>query len=148
MPWGTYVQIRSQLQAASRTLPTSEQLQLGGESSVRGYPQGDYLADNGWDLNMEWYSPSYFIPPSWKISDISLRSAIEPFVFYDMGGGKLIVVNSGETREQFLSGVGAGFKIQIRKNMYLKAEWAVPTGDKPIHGTGPSTFDESFQAST
>jgi len=148
MPWGSYLVIRSQFQAASHTLPTSEQLQLGGESSVRGYPEGDYLADIGADLDTDWYFPSYFIPSSMQFFGTSLRNDIEPFVFYDMGGGKLIKANSGERRDQYLSGVGAGIRIRIKGNMYLKLEWAYPTGDKPIRGTGPSTFDVSFQAGT
>ncbi len=146
MPWGSYMQIRSQIQFASRTLPTSEQLQLGGESSVRGYPEGDFLADSGGDMEAEWYFPMYGMPASWQLFGTRLKNDIEPFIFYDMGGGRLIKVNSGETRTRFLSGTGAGVKIHLKKNMYLKLEWAVATGDDPIHGTGPSTFDVSFQA--
>ena len=148
MPWGSYLQIRSQFQAAVHNLPSSEELQLGGESSVRGYPEGDYLADIGGDVETEWYFPSYFIPATWRSYGTSLRSDIEPFVFYDMGGGKLTKVNPGERQSQFLSGTGAGIRFRIRSNFYIKMEWAVPTGDKPIHGTGPSTFDVSFQAGT
>ena len=148
MPWGSYMQIRSQFQVPSHTLPTSEQIQLGGEDSVRGYPEGDYLADIGGDLDTDWYFPSYFIPASWKLSDVTLRNAIEPFVFYDMGGGEIYKAASAERKTSFLAGTGAGIKIQIKRNMSLKLEWAVPTGDKPIRGTGPSTFDVSFQVGT
>ena len=148
MPWSSYLQIRSQFQTSSRTLPTSEQMQLGGEGSIRGYPQGDYLADIGGDLNMDWYFPMYLIPKTWQFYGTKPREDIEPFVFYDMGGGELIKVYSGEEKKQFLSGIGAGIKFHIKGNMYLKLEWAVATGDKPIHGTGPSTFDVSFQAGT
>jgi len=148
MPWGSYMQIRSQFQAPSHTLPTSEQLQLGGEGSVRGYPEGDYLADLGGDVDTDWYFPSYFITASWKLSDVTLRNAIEPFVFYDMGGGEIYKIYNGERKISFLSSLGGGLKIQFKKNVSLKLEWAVPTGDKPIKGTGPSTFDVSFQVGT
>ncbi len=148
MPWGSYAQIRTQVQFASHALPTSEQLQLGGANSVRGYPEGDYLADTGWDLQTEWYFPSYFIPAKWQLRGSDLRHGIEPFIFYDMGGGNMREVGSGELKSQFLVGVGAGLMIRIGNNMYLKVEWGVPRGDKPVRGTGPSTFDVSFQAST
>lgn len=148
MPWGSYIQIRSQFQTATHTLPTSEQIQIGGENSVRGYPEGDFLADVGGYMDTDWYFPMYLIPKSWYFYGTSLRNDIEPLIFYDMGGGKLIQTFSGETEERFLSGIGAGIRIRIKGNMYLKLEWAVPTGDKPIHGTGPSTFDVSFQAGT
>ena len=62
MPWGSYIQVRSQFQASTHTLPTSEQLQLGGENSVRGYPEGDYLADIGGYMDTDWYFPMYLIP--------------------------------------------------------------------------------------
>ncbi len=148
MPLGSYLQIRSQLQTASRTLPSSEQLQLGGMNSVRGYPSGDYLADIGANMNTEWVFPSYFIPSSWKIMDTSVRSQVEPFVFFDMGGGKLIKASNGERRSKFLSSIGGGIKIHLKDNLYLKLEWGLPVGDKRIRGTGPSTFDVSFQAGT
>lgn len=146
MPWGSYMQIRSQFQTATHSLPTSEQLQLGGANSIRGYPEGDYLADIGGDLSASWYFPMYLIPQSWQFYGTALRNDIEPFIFYDMGGGELITVNSSESKKAFLSGTGAGVKFHLKGNMYLKMEWAIATGDKPVHGTGPSTFDVSFQA--
>ena len=148
MPWSSYIQIRSQFQVASHTLPTSEQIQLGGANSIRGYPEGDYLADIGGDMETEWYFPSYFIPLAWQWEGTTLRNDIEPFVFYDMGGGRMISVYNGEAKERFLAGTGAGIRIRIKGNFYLKLEWAVPTADKPVRGTGPSTFDVSFQAGT
>ena len=149
MPWDSYLQIRSQFQAPSRTLPTSEQLQLGGENSVRGYPQGDYLADIGGDMEMDWFFPMYLIPSSWQSYGTSLRNDIEPFVFYDMGGGKLVKVNAAESQGIFLEGTGVGVKFHIRNNIYLKLEWALAIGgEKPIHGAGPSTFNVSFQVGT
>lgn len=148
MPLESTIQIRSQFQTASRTLPTSEQFQLGGESSVRGFPAGDYLADIGGNMQTEWYFPTYPIPSSWQLYGTSMRNDIQPFVFYDMGGGRLLQSYNGEHFVRFISGAGAGVKIQIKKDIYLKMEWAVPTSGNPVRGTGPSTFDVSFQAST
>jgi len=151
MPFDSYLQIISQFQYASHTLPTAEQFQLGGEGSVRGFPQGDYLADIGGDMDTEWYFPMYPIPASWTLfhSDVNLRHQIEPFIFYDLGGGKLVETYSGETKGEFLQGLGTGIKIHLKNNFYLKMEWGIPVGGtKPIHGTGPSTFDVSVQAGT
>ena len=113
MPWGSYLQIRSQFQVASHTLPVSEELQLGGAGSVRGYPIGDYLADIGGDLDTDWYFPMYIIPSSWQLFGVSMKNQIEPFIFYDIGGGELIEANSGEYKERFLAGAGAGVRICI-----------------------------------
>lgn len=86
MPLESYLLLRSRLQTASYTLPSSEQLQLGGAYSIRGYPEGDYLADWGGLLNLEWLFPSYWIPKSWKLvsQDKPLRNLIEPVVFLDI----------------------------------------------------------------
>ena len=145
LPWSSYIQIKSQFQAATRTLPTSEQLQLGGVNSVRGYPEGDYLADTGMNLTMDWHVPAVPIPPSWTIGTFSPRNQIDPFLFLDLGAGRLLERTESERKEKFLAGIGGGFQIHLKKNASLKLEWAKAVGDRPIKGTGPSTFHMSFQ---
>jgi len=147
MLFESYLQIRSQFQLASRDLPSSEQLQLGGESSVRGYPEGDFLADAGASLNLDWVFPMYLFPKDWKLprSDTPLRNQIEPCVFMDLGGGKLIKTLPGERKEKFLMGVGGGIRVRLYSKAFLKLEWAEAVGDNPISGAGPSTFYFTFQ---
>lgn len=148
MPLESYMQIRSQFQAASHSLPSSEQLQLGGANSVRGYPEGDYLADLGATLNLDWIFPMYLFPRSWKLpkSPVSLRNQIEPCLFMDLGGGKLKKVLPGENKDKFLMGMGGGFRVHLQNKIFLKLEWAQAVGDKPVAGAGPSTFHLTFQA--
>jgi hemolysin activation/secretion protein len=149
MPLGSYMEINAQAQAASpHSLPTAEQLQLGGVGSVRGYPQGDYLADIGGYMDTNWYFPSYFIPASWQWYGTTLRNDIEPFAFYDIGAGRLNRHSSDELENAFLSGTGGGIRIRIKGNFYLLLEWAWAVGNKPVHGDGPSSFDVAFQAGT
>ena len=147
MPFESYLQIRSQFQLASRDLPSSEQLQLGGESSIRGYPEGDFLADAGASLNLDWIFPMYLFPKDWKLphSDTPLRNQIEPCVFMDLGGGKLMKTLPGERKEKFLMGLGGGLRVRLYGKAFLKLEWAKAVGDSPISGAGPSTFYFTFQ---
>ena len=147
MPLESYLQIRSQFQLASRDLPSSEQLQLGGESSIRGYPEGDFLADAGASLNLDWVFPMYLFPKDWKLprSDAPLRNQVEPCVFMDLGGGKLMNTLPGERKEKFLMGLGGGVRIHLYGKAFLKLEWAEAVGDEPISGAGPSTFYFTFQ---
>lgn len=147
MPFGSYLSLRTQFQAASHTLPSSEQIQIGGAYSVRGYPEGNYLADNGGYLATEWVFPMYLIPKDWKLNNqkIPLRYQIQPLIFVDCGGGKLKKVNGGERSDQFLAGVGGGVQINF-SGFSLKAQWAKAIGgDQPISGAGPSTFYLSMQ---
>lgn len=148
MPWDTYLSLRSQFQAASRTLPSSEQIQLGGANSIRGYPEGDYLADMGGYLSSTWVFPMYLIPETWKVfnSETPLRRQIEPVIFVDIGGGKLKKTLSGEKYDKFLVGVGGGFRINFGRRFYLRLDWAESVGDRPTGGVGPSTFNLTFQS--
>jgi len=148
LPFESYMIMRSQFQFASHSLPPSEQMQLGGSYTVRGYPEGDYTADYGATLNMDWYFPCYLIPKEWKLpkADQPLRNQIEPVAFFDMGGGGLMRVNPGEYNGQFLMGVGGGLKLHFNRNVFLRMDWAEPLGgDLPAQGNGPSTFYLTLQ---
>lgn len=148
MPFESYLLMSSQFQAASHTLPSSEQLQLGGMTSVRGYPEGDYLADVGATLNIDWVFPSFFFPKDWKLprSKTPLRRMIEPVAFFDMGGGGLYAVNPGERGRKFLAGAGGGLRIHIANNFFIRLEWAKAFGNEPQGGNGPSTFYMMMQS--
>ncbi len=142
MPWESYIMLRHQFQGVSHTMPSSEQFQLGGESSVRGYPEGDYIADIGATLNMDWVFPLYLIPRSYKLpfDDTPLRNEIQPIVFMDMGGGVLKRTLPGERESKFLMGVGGGLKINLYHKFNARIEWAEAIGAKPTGNSGPSTF--------
>ena len=137
MPFKSYLQLRSQFQAASHTLPSSEQFQLGGANSIRGYPEGDYVCDMGGNLDLDWVFPLSFIP---------LRNQIEWVVFADSGGGKLKKVLPGEKGNKFLAGVGAGLRCRLNNKFSLRLEWAEHLADRPTSGSGPSTFYLTFQS--
>jgi hemolysin activation/secretion protein len=148
MPWDSYLSLRSQFQAASHTLPLSEQFQIGGANSVRGYPEGDYLCDMGGSLNVDWAMPMYLIPKGWKLSgsDTLLRHQIEPVIFVDLGAGDLKKVNSGDRRDKLLVGIGGGLRMRFFNKAYCRIEWAKSVGDRPTSGNGPSTFYITFQS--
>ncbi len=147
MFFDSYMSIRTQLQVASHTLASSEQFQLGGADSVRGYPEGDYLADTGAVLNFDWVFPMYIIPKTWKLpgQEIPLRHQIEPVFFVDVGGGKLKKILPGESKDKFLAGVGGGLRLHF-KLFSLRLDWAKAIGDKQTSGSGPSTFYFTFQS--
>jgi hemolysin activation/secretion protein len=144
MPFKSYLSIDSRFQATSHTLPSSEQIQLGGENSIRGYPEGDYLADIGASLRLDWNFPSGWTNSALKIPK-SCR--IEPLVFTDLGYGKLKKILSGERKNKFLMGVGGGFKLRLYNKVFLKLEWAKRIGGgHPSSGSGPSTMHITFQS--
>jgi hemolysin activation/secretion protein len=140
--------LRLQFQFVSHTLPPSEQFQIGGAYSVRGYPEGDSIGDYGATFSVEWYFPFYLIPKDWKLpyADQPLRYQIEPVVFFDMGGVGLMKTNPGEINAKILMGLGGGAKIHFNRNLFLRLDWAQAIGgDGPTQGNGPSTFYISLQ---
>jgi len=147
MFFDSYLSVRTQLQLASHTLGSSEQFQLGGADSVRGYPEGDYLADAGGVLSFDWIFPMYIFPKTWKLpkQTIPLRQQIQPVFFVDVGGGKLKKVLPGESKDKFLAGVGGGLRFNF-KLFSLRLDWAKAIGDKQTSGSGPSTFYFTFQS--
>jgi hemolysin activation/secretion protein len=148
MLFESYMTIKSQFQAASVGLPSSEQLQLGGANSVRGYPEGDYLCDTGATLNIDWAFPCYLLPKELKLpnSTVPLRNQIELVVFMDLAGGVLKRVLPGEDSSKFLMGIGGGLRIRLYNKVYCRLDWAVDVGDDPVSGSGPSTFYLTFQS--
>lgn len=143
----SYFSIGAQFQLASHTLASSEEFQLGGADSVRGYPEGDYLADYGGVLNMNYFFPLYVIPQNWTLAgqDVPLRRQIEGVLFVDVGGGKLKKTLQGERKDKFLAGIGGGLRFNF-KHFSLRLDWAKAVGDRPSSGFGPSTFYFSFQS--
>jgi len=147
MPFESMVSIRSHFESSSTILPSSEQLQLGGLNTVRGYPEGDYLADYGATLNIDWIFPCYLIPAKFKLpdQDVALRNQVLPVLFMDLGGGALRKPQPGELNNKFLMGLGGGLRMSF-KYCSIRLEWAGAVGDKPSSGNGPSTFYLAFQA--
>jgi hemolysin activation/secretion protein len=147
MPFESRLSLNSQSQWTSDNLPSSEQFQLGGANSIRGYPEGDYICDMGTSLNIEWIFPMYLIPKECKLgrSETPLRNQIEPALFVDIGAGKLNNDLSGETSHKYLAGAGGGLRIRFNNNMYAKLDWAKHIGDRQAHGMSESTFHMSIQ---
>ena len=148
MPYESYLLMRSEAQISTHTLPSSEQIQFGGANSIRGYPEGDYLADMGANLNLDWVFPMYLFPNEWKLpfSDMPLRRQIQPVVFFDMGGGKLKKTNPGEREDKFLASLGGGLRVNLFRNIYVRLEWAGRIGERASSGAGPSVFHLTVQS--
>jgi len=148
MPFDSYVLMQSQFQIADRTLPSSEQFQLGGSNSVRGYPEGDYLSDIGFSFSFDWVLPMPFLPKEYKLpySDTPLRDQIHPVLFMDVGAGRLMKTLPGERKSKVLMGIGGGFRINLYDSVSVKVEWAGHVADQPTPGTGPSTFYLTVQS--
>lgn len=118
-------------------LPASEQFRLGGAFSVRGYPEGDTMADYGGLLATELYIPTYFFPQDWKLpySSLPLRKQIQGVAFFDFGAGALHDPAAGDIHDRFLAGAGGGVRIHLFDKVFARFQWAGRTGGKSSDGS-------------
>lgn len=148
MPLGTKVIAKFQGQVSPDKLPPQEEIIFGGASSVRGYPEGDYLGDQGTLTNLEYWIPFFVIPKSWHLPyDRSpLRDQIQMIGFLDHGYGRLRQPLEGEHRSRRLFGLGGGFQVAYRSHLSARFEWGVPLGDDTLTEGGHSQFHFRFRA--
>ncbi len=81
LPWDTILMVRGQGQVSSGPLRPSQQFQLGGLYSVRGYTEGLLIGDRGYNASVEYRWP---IPFLGKIRP-SLKGKIQGAIFADVG---------------------------------------------------------------
>jgi len=145
--WLASLKIAGQLTGDS--LAPSEQFRLGGARSVRGYPEGEYLADYGVTASVDVYVPLFFIPEGLKVPfrEDSIASKIQLIGFADVGSGILNEPQSGEFKRKNLAGIGTGMRIHLYDQVYGRVEWGFPVGDRPFDkGNSAFYFSVSWEA--
>jgi hemolysin activation/secretion protein len=120
-------------QASGSKLTTQEEFSLGGSDSVRGYPSGDYLADNAFTQSAEILAPLFFIPERW-------RENVLLITFIDHGWGNRRAASPAENESVDFTGAGAGLRVRITDYSYLLFQWAFPLGDEPVTESADSQF--------
>ncbi|MGD2279518.1 MAG: ShlB/FhaC/HecB family hemolysin secretion/activation protein, partial [Candidatus Omnitrophota bacterium] len=134
-------------QWASEILTPQEEFSLGGINSVRGYPSGDFLADNAVQTNFEFLVPAYFIPENIKIpylDDRPLKDNVTGVVFFDYGWGQKRGKKLTEDDDASMAGIGVGIRLRAMKFGVIRFEWGFPVGDKPLTETAPGRFHISI----
>ncbi|MCA9394609.1 MAG: ShlB/FhaC/HecB family hemolysin secretion/activation protein [Candidatus Omnitrophica bacterium] len=104
-----YVLLRTSLQFSDEPfLPSSEQFQMGGLTTVRGYREGILIGDAGYYVNAELHFPIRF---TLNNKDF-FRNRLNGFLFADQGG--TIAVKDNDDDNTLVS-AGAGFNVRINK---------------------------------
>lgn len=129
-------------QFSSSKLTPQEEFSIGGIDSVRGYPSGDYLADNAFLSNTELLLPSIFIPKKWRLpySQDAFRDQVTTVLFVDYGWGERRGALQTEKKMVNDIGVGGGFRVSLFNQALLRLEWGIPVGDPMITEQGRSQF--------
>jgi hemolysin activation/secretion protein len=125
--WGMEFSIQSQVQLSPQELPSDEQWFVGGATTVRGYPESDYGADQAIVSNIELKLPALYLRKDWPL---------QFFLFYDHGYGRIHDPLISETRSHNLEGMGLGFTFRIDKTWSARFESGWATGSDPLTESG------------
>jgi hemolysin activation/secretion protein len=134
LPADILLSVRGTLQLSPNPLTPTEQLAIGGAKSVRGYQEGEYLADHGGFVSMDFYVPLHFIPDGWTLPNAKqpLKKDLQGILFADVGTGGIRRPLTGERKYKDLAGVGFGARAHLWDKFYARLEWAFPVGDRPF----------------
>lgn len=113
------------------TLLPSEELGLGGETSVRGYDPYVVLGDRGWNIQTELRAPAIAFGAS--------GAAFQPFIFFDAGHVWNRIDQPAESDPGTLSGVGAGVRFQWSRYVDFRCTYGAPLRSATPNGSKSPT---------
>ncbi len=131
-PGGFQLLLRGSSQITNRRLVPAEQFRLGGFDTVRGYPEGEFLGDSGFQSTVELRAPmDRFLPVSGSDRSIAgrLRRSLLLVGFWDFAEGFVKNPTSGEDKDMRLSGVGCGLRLRPTSESSLQMDWGWAIGD-------------------
>ncbi len=120
-------------QYANRSLYASEQMQVGGISSVRGYDEGFGLGDYGMTASVEYRTPipglKALLPEKYGFISDSIQLA----GFYDFGwyGNRFSRDAYGnDSHGEYLMSAGPGVIVKLTKYISANLYWGFPIGKR------------------
>lgn len=135
-PLDTSVLLKNQAQYSNYNLPAVEQFQIGGPTSVRGYPVAEHTGDSGYYGSLEWSLPPYFVPKDWKVpfTEDNIYDTFRTVVFYDWGFVELNKPGTDEEEYETLKGWGFGFRLNLTNDISTRIEFGFPIGKEASDG--------------
>ncbi len=144
LPLDTSLLWKNSGQWSHHNLPASEQFEIGGPTSVRGYGPAEFSGDKGiysaWELSV----PPYLIPDTTKVpfTQESLKDSFRLVTFYDVGFVHLNNISAGEKEDETLRAWGYGVRLNVRDNLTCRFEVGYPLGRKPADGNNAHPWIE------
>lgn len=147
LPGESMVLLRASGQvSANNLLSSSEQFQIGGVATVRGFYEGLLIGDDGYFVSAEANLPLF--PRDASIFDIRLRQTVKGAVFIDHGGA-FPYKGAGQAidHNDYLTSAGIGFLLNFTKNFSGRIDVAFPLGGRDID-PGTARVHFSLRAAT
>jgi len=131
LPKNNLVLLQVNGQYANRNLYASEQMQVGGIATVRGYDEGYGLGDYGVTASIEYRTPipglKALLPEKYEFISDSIQIA----GFYDFGwfGNRFARDMFGnEVHGEYLMSAGPGIVVKLTKYISANMYWGFPIG--------------------
>ena len=109
---------RGNLQLADRPILPSEQIGVGGQSTVRGYRQDQILADNAFLASAE------LRYPIWRVPQVQGVLQVTPFIDFGTAWNRS-QANRSPIEEDSLASVGLGLLWQ-QEHLSARLDWGIP----------------------
>ena len=145
MPLSTVLLLKGVMQLTASSLPSSEQYQIGGYYTVRGYPVAEHAGDSGYSTSAEWYIPPYFIPKNLTIpfTKQSFYDAINFLTFFDWGYVTNNSPKAGEHKDDALYSIGFGARVNVTDRVSFSFDLGIPLGRKTSDGSDVAAYVET-----
>lgn len=137
MPFMTSFLWKNSAQISNYNLVASEQFQIGGATSVRGYPPAEYSGDTGYYTAFELSIPVYPLSKDIKVpfyENVRLYDALRLVLFYDLGYVHTKTPAAGEVEDKTLHGLGFGARLNVIDDLELRVEVGYPWDETPSDG--------------
>ncbi|MFC1548503.1 ShlB/FhaC/HecB family hemolysin secretion/activation protein [Candidatus Omnitrophota bacterium] len=147
LPLGIQGVVKLAGQVAGERLTPQEEFSLGGLDSVRGYPNGDFLADNAFQSNFEMLFPiAFFLPDSWELpfDGGRIKDTVTGVTFFDYAYGEKRGMRPFEMKGMNLASIGTGLRMRFYDKFTMRLEWGFITGDKSLTESAESRFHISL----
>lgn len=132
LPWNCAWRVRAQGQLADGNLQSSEQLGLGGYSTIRGYDERESNGDAGFIVSNEIHFPP-FSPGKLLDPEASDRAVI--LAFYDYGQVEphdIPPTVAGQDAHVIMESVGVGFRYSVSKNVSVRFDYGWQLRDSGV----------------
>lgn len=120
----------STLLSPNDVLPSLEQYQLGGTSTVRGYSEGLLMGSNGYFFSAQVFFPFLFLPE--KIYNFPVKDRIKGVLFCDHGAAYPYKPGRSANQYDYLTGAGLGLRINLTKYITGSLDWGFGLGKREI----------------
>jgi hemolysin activation/secretion protein len=121
--------LRGSGQVSTDSLVASEQFSLGGADTVRGYPQGEFLGDDAYNVGAEL-----------RISPLANREIAQLAFFIDHGAVSVKRPASGQKKYRDLTGAGLGLRLSLPYDLHARFDIGFPVKPAKASSGGRPTY--------